>query len=44
MQGLTDNYLRVSATAPAPRWNRIDAVRLSGLSDRGLTGEILRLS
>jgi threonylcarbamoyladenosine tRNA methylthiotransferase MtaB len=43
MQGLTDNYLRVTTTAPAPRWNRIDPVRLSGLSDGGLTGEILDL-
>lgn len=39
-EGLTDNYLRVSATAEEPRWNQIDTVRLTGLSDEGLLGEI----
>ncbi|MGD0612263.1 MAG: tRNA (N(6)-L-threonylcarbamoyladenosine(37)-C(2))-methylthiotransferase MtaB [Anaerolineales bacterium] len=40
LEGLTDNYLRVSASAGEPRWNQIDAVRLTGLSDEGLLGEI----
>jgi threonylcarbamoyladenosine tRNA methylthiotransferase MtaB len=38
--GLTDNYLRVSAPSGEPRWNRLDAVRMSELSDDGLGGEI----
>lgn len=41
LEGLTDNYLRVSATSAKPRWNQIDEVRLTGLSDEGLLGEIL---
>lgn len=40
LEGLTDNYLRVSATAAEPRWNQINAVRLTGLSEDGLLGEI----
>ena len=28
MEGLTENYLRVSAFAPSPRWNEIDPVRI----------------
>ena len=28
MEGWTGNYLRVSATAPSPRWNEVDEVRL----------------
>ena len=30
MEGLTSNYLRVSAAAAAPRWNIIDEVKLVG--------------
>jgi len=41
MEGLTENYLRVSAFAPSPRWNEIDGVRLVQLSDNGLKGEIV---
>lgn len=40
MEGLTSNYLRVSASASQPRWNRIDAVRLSEETQDGLRGEI----
>jgi threonylcarbamoyladenosine tRNA methylthiotransferase MtaB len=29
MEGLTENYLRVSAFAPSPRWNEIDHVRIN---------------
>jgi threonylcarbamoyladenosine tRNA methylthiotransferase MtaB len=31
MEGLTGNYLRVSASASAPRWNQLDSVRLLAL-------------
>lgn len=41
MEGWTGNYLRVSATAPAPRWNEVDTVRLNALKDGLLHGEIL---
>jgi threonylcarbamoyladenosine tRNA methylthiotransferase MtaB len=41
MEGLTGNYLRVTALAPQPRWNLIDRVRLIRQPDGGLSGEIL---
>jgi threonylcarbamoyladenosine tRNA methylthiotransferase MtaB len=41
MEGLSENYLRVRASAPSPRWNHVDAVKISGVSDDGLTGEIV---
>lgn len=41
LEGLTGNYLRVSAHAASPRWNNIDPVKLTGLTDEGLSGEIL---
>jgi threonylcarbamoyladenosine tRNA methylthiotransferase MtaB len=41
IEGLTGNYLRVTATAPEPRWNRMDEVKLTGLTSEGLSGEIL---
>ena len=41
MEGLTENYLRVSAFAPSPRWNELDKVQLNQLSDNGLKGEIV---
>ena len=28
MEGLTENYLRVNAFAPSPRWNEIDRVTI----------------
>jgi threonylcarbamoyladenosine tRNA methylthiotransferase MtaB len=40
MEGLTGNYLRVSAFAPVPRWNELDAVVLSELTDQGLKGRL----
>ncbi len=40
LEGLTGNYLRVSAEASQPRWNRIDLVRLERLDDEELTGKI----
>ncbi len=41
MEGLTGNYLRVQAAAPAPRWNQIDAVKLLETAQGGLRGEIV---
>jgi threonylcarbamoyladenosine tRNA methylthiotransferase MtaB len=41
MEGLTDNYIRVKATAPRPRWNMIDEVLLTGETGDGLAGEIV---
>ena len=32
LEGLTDNYLRVSAVAVEPRWNQIDSVKLVALA------------
>ena len=37
-EGWSENYVRVSAWAPAPRWNMIDAVELTGSSEGGLNG------
>lgn len=41
VEGLTDNYLRVRAYAPEPRWNQVDAVCLTGLQDAGMTGKLI---
>jgi threonylcarbamoyladenosine tRNA methylthiotransferase MtaB len=41
MEGLTENYLRVKAVAPSPRWNEMDATRLVSLEGDHLTGEIV---
>jgi threonylcarbamoyladenosine tRNA methylthiotransferase MtaB len=41
MEGLTGNYLRVTAPAPSPRWNKVDRVRLTGIVSGGLRGVIL---
>lgn len=41
LNGLSDNYLRVTALAPASRWNRIDHVRVTAVPGDGLRGEIL---
>ena len=40
MEGLTGNYLRVNAFAPSPRWNELDQVVLSELTDQGIKGRI----
>jgi threonylcarbamoyladenosine tRNA methylthiotransferase MtaB len=40
IEGLTDNYLRVTAMAPEPRWNRVDQVLLKSASAEGCSGEI----
>jgi threonylcarbamoyladenosine tRNA methylthiotransferase MtaB len=38
LSGLTDNYLRVTARAPEPLWNRITPVRLTAIGEDGLQG------
>ena len=40
MEGWTGNYLRVSATAPSPRWNEVDEVELLGLDGEKVNGAI----
>jgi threonylcarbamoyladenosine tRNA methylthiotransferase MtaB len=40
MEGLTGNYIRVTAFAPEARWNQVDDVRLLGLEDEGMRAEI----
>jgi len=41
LEGLTDNYLRVTAEAPAPRWNELDEVEIKCSGDTGLAGNIV---
>jgi threonylcarbamoyladenosine tRNA methylthiotransferase MtaB len=43
IEGLTDNYLRVTAIAPEPYWNRVDAVHLTDLYEDGLTGMLINI-
>jgi len=40
MEGLTENYLRVQAFAPSPRWNELDKVSLEECSGDKLKGVI----
>jgi threonylcarbamoyladenosine tRNA methylthiotransferase MtaB len=40
MEGHTENYLRVNAFAPSPRWNQIDAVSLDEVDGDRLKGVI----
>jgi threonylcarbamoyladenosine tRNA methylthiotransferase MtaB len=40
LEGMTDNALRVTATAPEPRWNTIQPVHLTGLEGDCLAGTI----
>jgi threonylcarbamoyladenosine tRNA methylthiotransferase MtaB len=40
MEGLTGNYLRVSAAASSPRWNRLDEVELVEVHAGGIKGVI----
>jgi threonylcarbamoyladenosine tRNA methylthiotransferase MtaB len=39
-EGLTDNYIRVKATLPEPRWNQVDRVLLLSADEHGCSGEI----
>ncbi len=41
LHGLTDNYLRVMALFPERLWNQFSKVRLTGLVEDGLSGEVL---
>ena len=41
LEGWTGNYIRVSASAPEPRWNQINSVKLFELSGDGMVGEIV---
>jgi threonylcarbamoyladenosine tRNA methylthiotransferase MtaB len=38
MEGWTGNYLRVSASAPSPRWNEVDEVRLERVEGEKMQG------
>jgi threonylcarbamoyladenosine tRNA methylthiotransferase MtaB len=40
LEGLTDNYIRVKAVAPEPRWNRLDRVELIENEIDGMRGLI----
>jgi threonylcarbamoyladenosine tRNA methylthiotransferase MtaB len=40
MEGLTENYLRVSAFAPSPRWNEIDRVTIREWDSERIKGII----
>lgn len=41
MEGFTENYLRVQAYAPEPRWNKIDRVRICSEVKSVMAGELL---
>lgn len=41
MEGLTENYLRVTAPAPSPRWNELDPVRVEACEGDRLRGVIM---
>jgi len=43
LEGHTDNYLRVSLTAPGNLWNKIALVRLTELTSDGFIGELQNL-
>lgn len=40
MEGWTGNYLRVRAAASSPRWNEVDEVELTELTEEGMRGVI----
>ena len=44
LEGLTDNYIRVTAIAPEPRWNRLDSVELIENETNGLRGLVEDMS
>jgi tRNA A37 methylthiotransferase MiaB len=43
MEGWTENYLRVQAFAPSPRWNEVDTVELTEATSTGMKGVIANL-
>ena len=42
LEGLTGNYLRVTAPTSKPKWNQVEDVVLTGMTEAGLVGELLR--
>ena len=40
MEGWAENYLRVSAFAPSPRWNELDCVQIQACEGSGIKGII----
>lgn len=43
MEGWSGNYLRVTAIAPSPRWNKVDEVKLLDMDDEKVKGVISNL-
>jgi hypothetical protein len=43
MEGWTENYLRVSAFAPSPRWNEVDEVVLNESDGGRMKGVITKM-
>ena len=43
MEGYTENYLRVQACAPSPRWNELDEVHLQECAGEKLRGVITKM-
>jgi threonylcarbamoyladenosine tRNA methylthiotransferase MtaB len=41
MEGLTENYLRVTALTPSPRWNEIDHVKINQCDGERMKGVII---
>jgi threonylcarbamoyladenosine tRNA methylthiotransferase MtaB len=41
LEGWSGNYIRVTANAPEPRWNKVDNVKLINLTSEGIQGEIV---
>ncbi|MGB8215288.1 MAG: tRNA (N(6)-L-threonylcarbamoyladenosine(37)-C(2))-methylthiotransferase MtaB [Anaerolineales bacterium] len=40
MEGLTDNYIRVTAVVPERRWNQMDEVELVSIDKDGIRGKV----
>jgi len=43
LEGLSDNYIRITAGAAQPRWNQMDDVQLTIMDANGVKGEINNL-
>jgi len=41
LSGLTDNYLRINTITMDNLWNKITPVRITGLTEQGLQGEMI---
>jgi tRNA A37 methylthiotransferase MiaB len=41
LEGWSGNYIRVTANAPEPGWNKLDKVKLINLTSEGMQGEIV---